>query len=122
MSKLTIQFKRDVEVDLNAYYPNFPRKLRDAIDDALFAALGGVARERGEGIRVGTELWLNPQLPSRFKNSKTAAIAATLKRHYQGEKFTLEQFAKVAAEHGVEGKEVSKWAHNMARGGWLKTL
>jgi hypothetical protein len=41
MSTIKVQFRKEVDVDLNTYYPSFPRKLREEIDNALYGLLGG---------------------------------------------------------------------------------
>jgi hypothetical protein len=46
LSKLNITFRKEVSVDLNEYYPNFPSSLRKQIDDTLFVLLGGQQRQR----------------------------------------------------------------------------
>ena len=44
MGSVNITFRREMSIDLNAYYPDFPPALRRAIDDELFKALGGAPR------------------------------------------------------------------------------
>lgn len=41
MSNIKIIFNKEVEIDLNAYYPTFSKKLREEIDNAIYGLLGG---------------------------------------------------------------------------------
>jgi hypothetical protein len=53
MPNVKITFKKELEIDLNTYYPNFTPGLRKQIDDALFALLGGQPKP---AIRRRTDL------------------------------------------------------------------
>lgn len=52
---IKLKFERELSVDLNAYYPQFPKALRELIDEAVWGLASGVkketARPREQGLR-----------------------------------------------------------------------
>jgi hypothetical protein len=128
MSKtVTIQFRREVEVDLNAYYPSFPKALRTAIDNELFKLLGGTApqaRIAHAKVAGPGPFWVNPDRPEfTRKGTKTEVLVRELERRFQGEKFTREQMEKTIRDSGVATPKThpSTWVANLLTAQHIKT-
>ena len=133
MSNVKIEFRRDVEVDLNAYFEDFSRPLRKSIEDEMFKLLGGSprdakTRQAGNGASVTglnkhAKLCINPNPPGRRRavGSKTAVILGHLQRLYQGGVFTPADFDKLMKDNNIEGRS-STWLGNMVRAKYLKVM
>jgi mRNA-degrading endonuclease RelE of RelBE toxin-antitoxin system len=131
MSNVKIEFRRDVEVDLNAYFEAFSRPLRKQIEDELFKLLGGApktAKTKKDGrmanyqsVRASDKLSLNPQAPPRRTGTKSAVILAHIQRTHQGNAFTLAEFTHLLEQNGVAGRP-STWAGNLVRSRQLRVV
>jgi len=97
VSNIKVQFRREVDVDLNAYYPSFSRKLREEIDEQLFKLLGGAPPKAGKGYK-GPELTdvtilAVTNIPIRGGSAtKTSVVLAELRRKLNGGKLGIYTF------------------------------
>lgn len=120
MAKQKIVFRKEMWIDINEYYPNFPTGLRRQIDNAIYKLLGGQETKppRGElpqrrkvpsasGAADAVILKRTPKETLRV-NSRLAAL---LKNYECGHEYLKEDVIKRAvSQHGMEGSNV---IHNL---------
>ena len=124
MSKVKVTFRKEVEIDLNEYYQNFPPKLRREIDDTVYAMLGGQSpkhRPSKRGLSVGVKgaiiLKRTDKQPVR-RNSKEAAVLSTLD-HMNGKEHLVEDIINLCEQHKLDKRSA---VHNLVSGGYLEVI
>ncbi len=127
MSNIKVQFRREVDVDLNAYYPSFSRKLREEIDEQLFKLLGGAPpKARGNSPTLALKddsVLAVTNGPIRGAGTKTAAVLAELRRKLNSGKLGIYTFTygdlvreAKAMEKTLGLKSPSSWPANLLTG------
>ncbi len=124
MSNIKVQFRREVDVDLNAYYPSFSRKLREEIDEQLFKLLGGAPpKTRGSSPTLALKddsVLAVTNGPIRGAGTKTAAVLAELRRRLNGGKLGIYTFTY--GELVKEAKAMEKTLGLKSPGSWPSNL
>lgn len=126
MSKLNIIFRKEVTVDLNSYYPNFPPALRKQIDDALFKLLGGSESRKGKvnGRENVSSAGVNDAVILRrlpHHTMRTASATAALLADYKpGTEVLREDLLKAAVS--LYKMDASSVIHNLIRRGYFEVV
>lgn len=123
----------ELDVDLNAYYPQFPKKLRDAIDDAVIALGSGDPKERTVGVLRGrtpihdSDIMVVTGKVSSRTTGHLRRISQEFNRRWKAkEPVMVEDVVKVIQEEAKSaGKTLSNgvarsWMRNMVREGYLE--
>ena len=123
---IKIHFRKEVDVDLNAYYPSLPGPLRKEIDDAIYKLLGG-----GQPKTAKAKAWkksgplheddvLTPGRGTPRTGTKTAAVMAELRRELNDGKLGIYTFTYGKLKEALRGMEknldlssVSSWPYNL---------
>jgi hypothetical protein len=116
---IIISFKKDVSVDLNAYYPSFPKKLREAIDEELYKLLGGGTAKQPRIDLSSAMTFLRTDKPFVRFNSKQARACNAVGK---GEKFTREMFYVAAQKNGIAAEDCASSLVAAVRSGYFKMI
>jgi hypothetical protein len=129
MTNISITFRKEVSIDLNAYYPSFSKKLREQIDDAIYALLSGAPKVPSKRQRISLTTTAQTYKVMYKKHAKPGTqVAAIMKdisiwdtvgddsAHVDGKKLKA-MVMKSATERGF--KTVNSAFHNMVRDGYF---
>ena len=121
MGKLKIQFRKEVEVDLNNYYGSFKPALRRAIDDAIYDLLGGQSKPKSNGHAIASSKGAKSAILKRTAkqpiktNSKLAAFLAKLPPS-KDELYVWQDLEDLCEQHKLD-KNCA--IHNMVQSGYF---
>jgi hypothetical protein len=126
MAKLKITFRKEVEIDLNAYYPSFSKGLREQIDDAVYGLLGGGQRAQAktQAKKLSTARVKFSQIFRRTKkkslsiHTKSGALLAELDRK-EAKEFLRDDLLKMAEQHKLA---LSSVLHNLVANGYIEPV
>lgn len=124
--KITVQ--KEVTIDLNAYYPNFPRSLRTAIDEAIMALLSGDKAKPFSKSPSPSKKWqtendgfplTHPQRKFRVgkppAKGKLRALHATIHDYFQDEEISLTNLRDCIEGQGVPHDQITTTISNLWR-------
>ena len=125
MAKLKITFRKEVEIDLNAYYPSFSKGLRGQIDDAVYGLLaGGQKPARAQAMKLSAAGVMSNQIFRRTKkksfttHTKSGALLAELDRK-EAKEFLKDDLLKMAEQHKLASGSV---LHNLVANGYIEPV
>lgn len=124
MGSVNITFRREMSIDLNAYYPNFPPALRRAIDDELFKALGGAPRQSAQArlynrVRAYEGKAKLTSKEVRRLGTKTAVMVKLLRTEFAARPFEIKDaraLIELHCEKNGIGSSSSVFANLLERG------
>jgi hypothetical protein len=132
LANIKVQFRREVNVDLNAYYPNFSKRLRGEIDEELFRLLGGAPQKKARGQPSGfcdTAILAVVKGKTPKPSSKTRLVMEQLRERLNGGKLGLYTFSgadlkKALADmtKTLDLKNLKHWPFNLIQGGFLEIV
>jgi len=115
MSTIKILFRKEVDVDLNAYYPNLPAKLRREVDDAVYKLLGGGQKASSDNLRKAEYFRRTGKVPHKQHNTLTSRMVNALPME---KLFTKDEFKTIVGGTGVPW--ASTHLSNLIRAGWIE--
>jgi hypothetical protein len=102
-NNITIVFNKEILVDLNAYYSQFSRSLKNAINDELYGILGGSPPKRTRG-------------PSKDKNGATVEIGKKMPKMGSKLRVTYDAIKRTIGDNALPYEEFRKKVLELTKG------
>ena len=128
---IKITVTKDLDIDLNAYYPQFPRALREAISEAIVDLAGGLPRKRpnagdakasgwGDTARLTHDLRSARLAVSPQRHGTTLVVYRILAQKFGDNEFLMGDAKKaIISDAHVEASKVTTILSNMWANGNL---
>jgi len=121
---IKITVSKELDIDLNAYYPQFPKQLREAISEAIVDLAGGMPRKTPINLPPKTQGWgdtsrLTHDLRSArigrapLRHGAQMRAFHVLSREFGDNEFLMQDAKKALKLDGMDEKKISTMLANM---------